>query len=75
MTPRPGVHCMDCNDPVDTKHTGAAELVRGFRVNRTGGGANQILSWEGLGMWICPGCVILRRSGIDPTQLSLGGPW
>ena len=70
-----GVFCMDCNARVDTHHTGAAELVRGFRVNRSGGGANQILAWEGLGMWLCPGCVNLRRAGVDPTQLTLGGPW
>jgi hypothetical protein len=72
MTARQGVHCMDCNVVVDTRHAGAAELVRGFRVNRSGGGANQILAWEGLGMWLCPSCVSLRRAGVDPTQLAFG---
>ena len=66
---------MDCNVRVDPKQTGTAELVRGFRVNRSGGGANQIMSWEGLGMWLCAGCVNLRRAGVDPDQLAMGGPW
>lgn len=63
-----GVFCMDCNARVDPRHQGAAELVRGFRVNRTGGGANQILAWEGLGMWLCAPCVAVRRSGLARDQ-------
>lgn len=66
------ISCRGCEVRVNPRQAGAAELVQGWRVNRAGGGANQIREWKGLGRWLCPACVIARQSGLDPAQPSLG---
>lgn len=65
--PVPRVQCSGCGHPVNTKQAGVAELVRGWRVNRAGGGANQIVLPKGLGKWRCVACLAVAR-GADLKQ-------
>lgn len=60
--------CTECGFHVDIRAAGVAEAVTGWRVQRSGGGANQILDWKGLGQWLCAGCVARRRAGIPIGQ-------
>lgn len=63
----PRVKCAGCGHPVNTKQAGVAEQVRGYRVNRSGGGANQIVLPHGLGRWLCVACLSVER-GADLKQ-------
>jgi hypothetical protein len=64
----PRVLCGGCQLEIDTTLTGAAELVRGYRVVRSGGGANQIALMKGLGRWLCPACLSVAKGNLDLAQ-------
>jgi len=66
----PRARCAGCSAWVDTRGTGVAELVKGYRVNRQQGGANQITLPVSLGRWLCAGCLAVAR-GADVDQASL----
>lgn len=64
--------CADCGITIDTRTSGVAERVEGWRVQRKGGGANQIVNPRGQGRWICAGCLAARRLlGPDLSQGTL----
>lgn len=66
----PRARCAGCGDWVDTRATGVAELIQGYRVNRHQGGANQITLPKSLGRWLCAGCLSVAR-GEDVAQAEL----
>ena len=52
------LRCCECNEVIpNAKRKGVAEWVQGLRVNRTGGGPNQIRDWRSMGKWMCHQCV------------------
>jgi ribosomal protein S27E len=65
------VRCVGCRVEIDTRTTGVAEAVRGWRVVRPQGGANQIALMKSQGRWMCAGCLAVLRSGLDMEQGSL----
>lgn len=69
MTPSSRLLCVRCGQPIpDRRRVGVAEEVTGLRVNRSGGGANQIKSWKGLGRWVCHVCMSM---GDEPATASM----
>ena len=50
--------CCKCGQPIpNQRRPGVAEWVSGLRVNRDGGGPNQIRRTTSLGLWVCHLCV------------------
>jgi len=64
----PRVKCSGCRVEIDTRTTGVAEAVTGYRVVRPQGGANQIALMRSKGRWLCAGCLAVLRSGMDLEQ-------
>jgi len=67
----PRVKCRGCRVEIDTRTTGVAEAVTGYRVVRPQGGANQIALMKSQGRWLCAGCLAVLRSGWDLEQGTL----
>jgi hypothetical protein len=65
------VHCDQCGEVVDARAPGVAQRVRGWRVNRSQGGANMIALAEPERHWLCRHCLDKRRSGYSWDQLAL----
>jgi hypothetical protein len=61
------VRCSGCQEWINNRSAGVAEAVKGYRVNRGGGGANQITLPTSLGRWLCPACLSVAR-GADVDQ-------
>jgi hypothetical protein len=66
--------CVQCGEMLDTRAPGVAQRVRGWRVNRTQGGANMIALAEVEPSWLCALCLDKRRKGVAWDQLSLWEP-
>jgi hypothetical protein len=62
------VRCCGCQVEIDTRTTGVAESVRGWRVVRPQGGANQIALMKGQGRWMCAGCLAVARAGLGELE-------
>lgn len=71
MKDRDAAPCVQCGEMLDTRAPGNAQRVHGFRVNRIGGGANQIALQEPEQVWLCRFCLDKRRSGYSWDQLNL----
>lgn len=67
------VDCAQCSDTIDARAPGVAQRVTGWRINRSGGGANMIALPETEPKWLCQHCLDKRRSGLSWDQLSLFG--
>ena len=57
------LECCGCHIEINTRTTGVAEQVTGWRVQRKSGGANQIAVMKGQGRWLCAGCFAVLRAG------------
>ena len=66
------VRCAGCQEWINTRQPGNAELVQGYRINRSAGGANSITLPKPLGRWLCPACLAVAR-GADVAQGALFG--
>jgi len=62
------VSCCGCRVEIDTRTTGVAEAVKGWRVVRAQGGANQIALMRSQGRWICAGCLAVARAGLGELE-------
>lgn len=67
-------NCVQCGELLDTRAPGVAQRVRGWRVNRTQGGANMIALAEPEPMFLCRHCLDKRRGGVSWDQLTLWEP-
>jgi hypothetical protein len=71
MRERDAVRCDQCGDQLDARAPGVAQRVRGWRVNRSQGGANMIALAEPMPQWLCRHCLDKRRDGLAYDQPTL----
>lgn len=65
------VRCTQCGETIDARAPGVAQRVRGWRVNRVGGGANYVALAEPEREWLCRHCLDRRKAGFSWDQLGL----
>lgn len=66
--PMARVRCCGCRIEIDSRAAGVAESVKGWRVVRAQGGANQITLAKGTGRWMCAGCLAVARAGLGELE-------
>lgn len=71
---RPGAACIDCGNSITGTHF---QRVTGWERSRSQGGTNAIALREPEQVFMCVGCMELRRrqarSGVSAQQMTLGG--
>jgi hypothetical protein len=62
--------CVECGKDVESTRECAHE-IRGWELQRSQGGTNHVLWRETTGRLMCATCVMKKRLGISPDQMTL----